>query len=537
MKTLRFFFLAILCASAPAFAAERLGTVSFANSCSEAVQAPLNRGVALLHDFWYEEAQRQFKEILKADPSCAIAHWGVAMSMFHQIWDRPKAGTMDSAWNELQKADNPPAHTERERDYIAALDTFYRPGKQEYQHRIDAYAAAMDNLHRKYPADVDAGAFYALALLASEKPNDTSLAHQRHALAVLEPLFAQYPDHPGVAHYIVHACDNPAMASQGLNAAQRYGTIAPSAAHSAHMPGHIFARLGMWQPDIEANLLSIAAAGKALPNHPSSVFDELHAYDFLMYAYLQTGQDAKAKAVVSRTAELMAKPRQHSAGMDMSMDDMFSYHQAEFPAVYDLEMRDWKAAAALVPPPDAAPEVREVTYWARIIAEGHQRDAKAARTDLAEHQSLIQQIRKGKYAFIADSTGAQVSNHEVAGWAAFAQGDSSKALTEMRAAADVQDKVGQGEVDIPAREMLADMLLESGDAQQALAEYQAALKMSPNRFNGLYNAGRAAEKAGDKQKAADYYTALMKCTAGAQSNRPELAHARQFLSTSQIATR
>src|SRR5271168_2765666 len=265
---------------ADAASPEQLGTVSFSVSCSPSVQAQFNRGVALLHDFWYEEALPQFEQIEKADPNCAMAHWGVAMSQFHQIWDRPDATAVAKSWVEMQKAQSPPAKTEREREYVAALSGFFKPGKEDFQARVEAYSAAMGTLYSHYPDDVDAGAFYALSLLAAERPNDTSLTQQRKAMVVLNPLFAKYPDNPGVVHYIIHSCDNPAMASQALAASNHYGEIAPSGDHAVHMPVHIYARLGMWPQDIDSQLASIAAAEVAEKHGKSSIMDEPHSYDF-----------------------------------------------------------------------------------------------------------------------------------------------------------------------------------------------------------------------------------------------------------------
>ena len=512
---------------------EQLGAVSFANSCGSE-QAAFNRGVALLHDFWYEEAERQFEHIAAANTSCAMAHWGLAMSLFHQIWNRPSDDTMRQGWSEIEKAQAPPAGTQRERDYIAALAAFYRPGSEGFQPRVDTYSAAMASIHQRYPDDVDAAAFYALSLLANRPPNDDSVSHERQALAILTPLFVRYPDHPGLAHYLIHACDNPELASQGLHAAQRYGVIAPSAAHSSHMPGHIFARLGMWQEDINANLASVAAAQNALIDHPGAIFDQLHAEDFLIYAYLQSGQEARAKEVVDETmASFDKRHRMHDMG-HMDMRDMVTYTRVKFPVFYGLETRDWMSVAALEPVPGASPEVLTLTYWAHVIADGHLRKAKQAQSDLAEYQSLIDQIRKSKPYFV-DSTGAKIEHDEVVAWAAFAEGEQDKALTHIRSSADLQDKVGQAEVDIPAREMLADMLMECNRPKESLSEYQTALRRSPNRFNGLYNSGRAAEAIGDKQEAAKYYSALMKITGGGQqSTRAEFAHVRAFLAGTQI---
>ena len=501
------------------------------------MQTSFNRGVALLHDFWYSEAKHQFEEIAAADAGCAIAHWGVAMSIYHQIWNRPDEKAMTLGWSELEKAQALAAKTDREREYISALRTFYQPGKQGYQARVDAYMAAMAKLYKHYPDDTDGAAFYALSLLADEAPDDTSLDHERQALAVLTPLFAKYPDHPGVPHYIIHACDNPSLASKGLSAAQRYGDIAPSAAHAAHMPAHIFARLGMWQPDIDSNLASVAASNKGVEKHGGSIFDQFHADDFLLYAYLQSGQDEKAKEMVENTAALLTKSEAMPKMPGMDMSEMLPYYRAKFPVFYDLEMRDWKSAAALEPIAGSPPEAQTMTYWARIVAAGHLFQPQAARADLIKYEALLEQIKNGKHAYFAESTGAQVEHDEVLGWAAFAEGKQEQALGKMRAAADLQDRVGQGEVDIPAREMLADMLLELHKPGNALVEYEAALRLSPNRLNGLFNAGRAAEATGDRARATRYYSLLAKNTnAGTHSTRVELEHVKTFLSAAPFAT-
>lgn len=517
---------------------ERLGSVSFPVSCSPAVQASFNRGVALLHDFWYEEAGPQFQEIVKADPSCAMAHWGVAMSQFHQIWDRPSDAAMKAGWAEMQKAESPAAKTPREQEYIAALAALYKPGSADFMARITAYSLAMGKIYAGHPDDVDAGAFYALSLLASEAPDDTSLTEEHKAMAVLTPLFAKYPDNPGLVHYIIHSCDNPAMAADGLQAAEQYGRIAPSGPHAVHMSGHIFARLGMWPEDIQSQLASIQASEAAEAAGKSGLMDEPHSYDFLMYAYLQSGQDAQAKEVLGKIPALMDRV-QGMPGMGGGyMEGMVPYYRNKFPVFYSLEMRDWKSASHLAPQAGSPPEIETITWWARAIADGHLGKPDQAQADLAKYDALMVEVKKGRHAYFADSTGAQIGRFEIAGWASFAAGKQDDALKQMRAAADLQDKVGQGEVDIPAREMLADMLLELHQPQQALAEYRVALKLSPNRFNGLYHAGVAAEQAGDKAAAADYYAALLKSTGnGAQSSRPELAHARSFVSGAQVAAK
>jgi len=515
---------------------ERLGTVSFAVSCSAPAQAPFNRGIALMHDFWYAEAQAQFQRIAAADPACAMAHWGIAMSVFHQIWDRPDDHTMNAGWQEIQKAESLSEESPREHDYIAALAIFYKPGNQDFMARVTAYSAAMGTLYRKYPEDVDAGAFYALSLLASVAPDDTSLRHEHEAMAVLTPLFARYPDNPGVVHYIIHSCDNPAMAKDGLAAADHYGEIAPSGAHAAHMPGHIFARLGMWPQDIDAQLESIKASEDAEQHHENGLMDEPHSYDFLMYAYLQSGQDENAKHVLNESAAVLTRIDAMPGMGEGYMMDMGGYYRTKFPVFYSLEMRDWKAAAALQPVTGALPEDAAMTWWARAIADGHLHRAQEARADLAHYDALMNEVRKGRHAYYADSTTAQIERFEIAAWSSFAAARQDDALKQMRNAADLQDKVGQGEVDIPAREMLADMLLDFHQPQLALTEYRASLRLSPNRFNGLYNAGIAAEQTGDKAAADELFAALLKSTGnGAQSARPELAHAKNFLSSERMA--
>jgi tetratricopeptide (TPR) repeat protein len=509
---------------------EQLGTVSFSVSCSAAVQADFNRGVALLHDFWYEEARPQFERILKADPSCSMAHWGLAMSGFRQIWDIPDAAGMAAGWREMQAAQAIPAKTNRERDYIAALSEFFKPGSADFQTRIDAYAATLGRLYARYPKDVDAGAFYALALLAAETPNDVSLSQHHKALAVLIPLWHENPDHPGLVHYIIHACDTPSLAVQGLSAAQRYSSLAASGPHAVHMPGHIFARLGMWSDDITVNRASVAASHAAEARNESGWMDQFHSDDFLSYAYLQSGQEASARAVIIESAAAIAH-YQSMPGMaqDDFMTPMFFAYRSKLPIFYDLETRDWLSVTTFKPI-GGPPYVQTQIYWARAIGDGHLHRAKQAREDLAAYDALEEKIGKGDHAYLAHSTGSKISRGEILAWVDFAEGKVRDCITAMRASADLQDKVGQGEVDIPAREMLADTLFESGQPAAALIEYEQALKLSPNRFNGLFGAGRSAEAARDTSAARQYYAELLKSTHnGAQSARPEIQHAKEFV--------
>jgi tetratricopeptide (TPR) repeat protein len=510
---------------------ERLGTVSFPVSCAPAVQASFNRGVALLHDFWYEEARPQFERILKSDPGCAMAHWGIAMSTFHQIWDRPDEATMAAAWQQLDAARRHPAATARERAYIAALGRFFHPGAGDYQTRIEAYSAAMGELYAAHPEDVDAGAFYALSLLAAIAPSDTSLDQERKAMALLAPLWTKYPDHPGLVHYIIHACDNPTLAPEGLAAARAYGRIAPAGPHAVHMPGHIFARLGLWQEDIAANTASVEASRAAEARHESGWMDQFHSDDFLVYAYLQSGEVEKAQSVVLESnAAITHYESMPGMAPEHYFMGMFPYYRVKLPLFVDLETRDWTKTLTLQAIPGAPADSQLQVYWARAVAAGHLHRAAEAQHDLSAYDALTDEVRKGPHAYFVEGTGHKIERGELLAWAAFADGRLPEALEQMRASADLQDRVGQGEVDIPAREMLADMLLEANRPKEALSEYQRSLELSPNRFDGLYNAGRAAESAGDAAAARRYFTALLTSTQnGAHSTRPEIAHAREFL--------
>lgn len=505
-------------------APERLGKVSFPVSCAPTSQKSFERGVALLHSFGYEGAQEQFVEIAKSDPTCAMAHWGVAMSLFHEIWEEPLDESLRQGQEEIEKAQKIGAKTERERGYISALALFYHdPAKNDHSIRAAAYSEAMGKLYQQYPSDLEAGAFYGLALLAAAPPADTSHTAQKKAVEVLNKLFQQQPDHPGLAHYIIHACDSPEMASMALDAARRYAEIAPSSTHAVHMPSHIFARLGLWQEDIEANLKSVALAqsSRGMDMHAH----ELHAMHFLLYAYVQTGRDESAKQVLEQSKRITAMDANDD---DAGMKDYYGRATAHFPALYNLEMRRWSDAAALEPSLGAPPHLQMITYWARAIATAHKGNIEATRQNAQKYDEAEQATRKSRYAYLVDQS--KLSHHEVHAWLAFAEKKNDEALQEMREVADTQDKAGKEEVDIPAREMLADMLLELGKSQEAMAEYEKSMKIDPNRFNSLAGAAQAAELADHVDKANSYYGQLLKnCDEGSHSNRPELQRAKLAL--------
>jgi tetratricopeptide (TPR) repeat protein len=507
-------------------ATEKLGKVSFPISCAAGSQAQFERGVALLHSFGYEEAQEQFTELTKKDPACAMAHWGVAMSLFHQIWERPEDSTLKRGHDEIEAAQKLGAKTERERWYISALGVFYSdPSKANYLKQAAAYSDAMGKLYAKYPDDLEAGAFYALSLMAAEKPDDSTHEATKKAVAVLNPLFQKEPEHPGLAHYIIHACDSPDMAALGLDAARRYAEIAPSSAHAVHMPSHIFARLGLWQEDIQANLKSVALTQKSGAMYMRG--HELHAMHFLLYAYLQTGQDDAAKQIEEKSKEIIAGSQTMD---DTGMLEYMGFAAAHFPALYDLEMRHWADAMKLEPAADAPSHIQTITYWARTIGAARMGDVDAARKNSKLFDDAEEATRKSKYAYTLEGSKASSARDEVHAWLAFVEKNNDEALRLMRGVADHQDQAGKAEVDIPAREMLADMLVEMKQPENALAEYEKSMKIDPNRFNGLAGAAHAAEVAHQAAKANTYYSQLLKnCDDGKHSERPELRNAKTLV--------
>ncbi len=498
---------------------EKLGTVTFPTSCAPAVEKSFERGVALLHSFAYDEAKAQFTDIARQDPKCAMAHWGIVMS-YGELWDELSAESLKRGHAEMQQA-QALTSTPRERAYIDALAAFYQDLQLDHMVRAKAFAEGMAKVHRDYPDDVEGAAFYALSLLSSAPPNDTTFANAKEAIAILDPLIARFPNDPGLAHYMIHACDTPQLAPLGLNAARHYAAIAPSSAHALHMPSHIFARLGMWQEDIQSNLASIAATRDSIGTRIGGEGDQLHATDFLVYALLQIGDDKSARPRVEGVPKIVEGIRDsnHRKGL--------IWTEAHFPALFALEMHHWADAAALVPPPNASPRVATETYWARTVGAGHMRNAKQARKNAKHYEALLQKLGKSKEKYLLQYF--DIEHDEVLAWRDFAEKKNEDAIRLMRAAADRQDARGKGEVALPAREMLADMLLELNRSQEARAEYERSMKIDPNRFNALYGAGRAAELAHEPQKARSYYATLLENCGASTSDRPELARARAAL--------
>ena len=502
----------------------QLGTVHFPVSCSASVQKPFARGVALLHSFWYEEAEKEFLQIAKDDPHCAMAHWGVAMSIWHQLWNEPDAKVIARGLSEVDAAKKlAKKATPRENAYIAAIAAFYSNSeKLDHEARAKAYSDAMRVTFQAFPQDHEAAVFYALSLLASEPHNDGTFANRLAAAKILEPLFAAEPDHPGVAHYLIHAYDKPQLAERGIPAARRYAQVAPAAPHALHMPSHIFARVGLWQDDINSNLASVAATRKTAAMHMGGEGHQFHAMDFLFYAYLQSGREADARALMD---EVKAMPEMHDmygVGFDPHLAT-----EAQFAALFPLEMRDWATAAALKPVEVYGTAQNSFTYWAKAIGAAHLHQPGEVRKDVSAIEAIHQKFVADHKKDFAEATDHDLKQAQA--WLAFSEGKYDDAVEALRPIADKEDALGDEPQGIPTREMIAEMLLEAKRPQQALIEYQTDLKLNPNRFNGLYGAARAAEEAGKQSEATAYYAMLLKVCDGSSSTRPELSRAKQLL--------
>jgi hypothetical protein len=502
---------------------EKLGKVEFAVSCGAAVQPQFNRAVALLHSFWYRKAAEAFAGIARENPSCGMAQWGAAMSYYHPLWEAPTVEGLKLGWAAVESAKTAGAKTQRERDYIAAIETFYKDfDKLNHRTRALAYEKAMEQLQARYPEDREARIFYALAVRANAPSADKTYANQKKAGAILEKIFAEQPQHPGLAHYIIHCYDYPPLAAQALDAARRYAKIAPDSPHALHMPSHIFTRLGLWQESIESNLASEAAARK-----DNAVGDELHARDYLVYAYLQRGQDSEAKKVFDAVPESQPNDPSFFAGL---------FSIATMPARYAVERHRWADAAALSLPSRAFPGGR-YSYaelnpdFARALGAARMGDAGAARNALQRLTSVRDTVMKSEDKYWAEQ--ADIQREIVASWIALAEGKQEDALRQMRAAADHEDATDKHPVTpgavVPARELLGEMLLGANQPGPALEAFETTLRAAPERFNSLAGAARAAEQAGNRQKASAYYAKLLRNCDQADGDRPELRDARVFL--------
>ena len=508
---------AALAGSVSAQQDEKLGRVNFPTSCDPKVQAEFERGVAMLHSYWFGHARRTFEGVLKQDPNCAMAYWGIAVDLLGNTLVGPPPRTdAQAAWEALEKARAILPKTERERDWIEALSAYYRDhDKVPVDVRLAAYNKAMEQMTQRYPDDYDAHVFYALTLQASASKADLTYVNQLKSAAILEKLYGQNPQHPGVTHFLIHAYDYPPLADKGLVAARRYAGIAPAVPHARHMPSHIYSMVGLWEE-------SIASNASALEIQP----DYYHAADFMVYAHLQLAQDAKAKVLIDK---LLATPDRGDRPISFANFTA----RAAMPARYVLERGDWAGAAALPMVVSRYPQADSLTRFTRAVGMARSGDVAGAKAEIEAIKALRDALANANQSYWADRSEEQML--AATAWVAFKEGDRNRAVKLMRAAADGEDgsvkHVAMENRLYPMRELLADLLLEMEQPAAALKEYEAALGANPNRYRGFWGAARAAEAAGDRQKAAAYFTRLVELSRNADVERPEIRVAKAFLGT------
>jgi tetratricopeptide (TPR) repeat protein len=512
---------------------EIFGSVSFTASVPDTLKNDFNIAIALLHSFEYEQSEKMFAKIIDRSPECAMAYWGVAMSNLHTLWAPPTQAEFQKGANAIALARSLDNKTKRESDYIEALAKFYEnTGQTDYHSRLLGFENGMEKLYEGYPDDIEAAVFYALALDAAADPTDKTYTKQKKAFSILNPIFQKEPLHPGIAHYIIHNCDYPALAELALPAARKYASIAPASAHAQHMPSHIFIRLGLWDESIRSDLVSVSSAqcyaSKAkIKGHWD---EELHGMDYLVYAYLQKGDDEQARQQLDYL---------HTIHEVDGVNFKTAYAFAAIPARYALERKRWKEAAALSLYPTSFPWQNfpwqeSIIHFARSLGASHLNDVNTAKKELEDLRLLYDKLSK-----LTDKKqeAAQVAIQvKTAGaWIEYKQGNNEKALELMKEAADMEDgtekhPVTPGEV-IPARESYGEMLLEMNKPALALENFDLVLQTHPNRFNALYDAAIAATKTGNKEKAALYFRKLVEISDPKNCKRPELDHARSFLSS------
>jgi hypothetical protein len=471
-------------------APEKLGAVNFEMSCKPALKARFERAMALLHSFAYDSSEQGFRDIAAADPSCAIAHWGIAMSLYHPLWVPPSGEDMGEGAEQIRKAIEIRAGSPRERQFIEALGVFYRDADHEARAvRAERYAHAMAEVARNNPSDAEAQIFYALALIATAPPADKAHTNQKQAAGILEPIFHQQPQHPGVAHYLIHAYDNAELAPQGLTAARAYSKIAPSAPHALHMPSHIFTRLGLWDDSTESNLAARAAA-----REQGDVGEELHAMDYLTYGYLQRGRRAKAAQVVADLRSMKNLP---------SAQFKVDYAATAMPVRLAIESRAWNEAASLQALPESAPHVAALVYWARALGNARAAHPRSAEADIQGLVACLRKLLAAGNSYWASQTDSLLK--EAQAWQLEAAGDSQAAILSLRTAADEEDALEKLPVTpgpiVPAREQLGELLLVLKRPREALREFRMSLALAPGRRGSLVGAVAAADQTGDAKTA------------------------------------
>ncbi len=491
---------------------EKLGNVSFPISCSSAVRPEFDRAVALLHSFQYALAESSFGRVAEQEPQCAMAYWGEAMGLYHQLWNWPDEDTLKKGQDYIEQALKVGAKTDRERSYIRAAADFYQSNpKMEPAARIGAYSAAMAETYRHYPEDSDATAFYALSQLALDR--EGSPGARKEAVAILTELLTREPNHPGAAHYLIHATDTTELAPQGLLAARRYAEIAPSSAHALHMPSHIFSRVGLWKESIESNVASSASAEYATrTGHDDQSQYQLHAMHYLLYAYLQMGRDGDAKRVIEGVGDI---PKINDVDRDSDGSLM--------KAIYIMETHRWEEASELVPKAHTDSYSRMRIHWVRAIAESRLGNIFKAEEDLDKLRQDFSDLRRNRPSIPSASPLVL----EAEAWLAHVRGKEREAVKIMREAVKV-DEFSVDAENVPANELLGDLLLNMHESVPAREAYDAALKEAPNRFNSLYGAARAAQLGGDEDLAKSYFARLV-AVADPGTKRPELQAAKEYL--------
>lgn len=509
---------------------KQFGSVDFEMTCNEKAKKDFNLAIELLHSFEYDESEKVFAKVIDETPECAMAYWGVAMCNFHPLWTQPTEVELQKGSKAIEIANTISKKSERESAYINAIATFYKDwNKTDHQTRCINYEKAMEKIYTTYPDDKEASIFYALSLVASANPNDKAYTNQKKAGSILNALYPLEPNHPGIIHYIIHTYDNPELAELALPSARKYAAVAPSSSHALHMPSHTFTRLGLWDECIKSNLESVASAKcyaeqAGIKGHWD---EELHGMDYLMYAYLQKGENKLASEQVKY---LEAMKEVHPANAKVA------YAFAAIPSRFLLENKQWDKAATLqVSPANFSwiqfPWQESIIHFTRLLGAAHLRNIKEANIELTKLNLLKGTLEKQKDSYKSMQVAIQIKTGEA--WIKLANGKTTEALNLMKLAVEMEDgtekhPVTPGEV-LPARELFADMLLQVNQYENAMLAYEAVLQKSPNRFNSLYGAGLAAEKSGQKQKAVFYFKQLLTITEAVNSDRPELVDTRNFL--------
>jgi len=501
-------------------AEERLGKVHFGTSCNPQAQELFDRAMLYQHSFWYSASRRTFEEVLKEDPECAIAYWGIALSYLYNPHAPPPPENLPLGLEAVKKGQALDAKTQRERDYIDAIAAMYvEYDKIDHRTRVQRYLAAEEQVATRYPDDDEAQIAYAITLNVAASPADKAYVNQLKGAALLEPILKRQPEHPGVAHYLIHLYDYPALAEKGLEAAKRYAKIAPAAPHAQHMPSHIFTRLGYWNDSIASNKESARIAKEDGEQH-----DQAHAMDYLVYAYLQLAQDKEARAVVDELTKLEFKIERFRTG---------PYAVAASQARYVFERGDWKAAAELQVRPTEFLYVDAITYFARAVGAARSGNPTAAKADIAHLVELRDKLKEAKDAYWSNIV--DIQQQVASAWVLYAEGKYDEALNAMSTAAEAEDRTDKHPVTpgplAPARELYGAMLLDRGMAKEALAAYEAVLKKEPNRLAAYVGATKSAKASGDQAKAREYAAQIARLTTNADVSRPELIEIRETTGT------